>query len=262
MAPINIQSKNLTTFNFFMNEYLIKHHDSLLLTDNQVGAINTSVNAIKNKISEYYNVKYPNIKIFGSFNRKTIIKNDNADIDIMVVFDNDSNTNKPHKPQTLLSNLKVFGENKYPRSLCSQSFPVIKIELDHIKFDLVPAVNLYGIDSYLHIPSKDFTDWINTDVIAFDDNINTKYTDKPILRKIARILKKWNIDNGKTMQSFELEKWITECHYSNECRYIKDYLFYFIKNSYSFHNHNDKTRRLKESISKVESGAMQISNIF
>ena len=84
-----------------MNDYLIKYHESLLLTDNQVEGIKTSIAAIKSKISDYYN--NPDIKIFGSFNRKTIIKNDNADVDIMIVFGNDTK-----KPQTLLGHLKEF----------------------------------------------------------------------------------------------------------------------------------------------------------
>ena len=42
---------------------------------------------------------------------------------------------------------------------------------------------------------------------------------------------------------------------------LKIICFTFIKNSGSFSN-NDKAKKLKESILKVEYGAMQISNVF
>lgn len=48
--------------------------------------------------------------------------------------------NYPKKPQTYLNYLKSFAESKYPQSLYKQSFPAVVLELNHIKFDLVPVI--------------------------------------------------------------------------------------------------------------------------
>jgi len=45
------------------------------------------------------------------------------------------------KPQTYLDRLRELAEVKYSTSEISQSNPTIVLALNHIKFELVPAVN-------------------------------------------------------------------------------------------------------------------------
>lgn len=65
---------------------------------------------------------------------------ENSDVDYMIVFDNSNN----YKPQTFLDRLKRFAETKYSTSEIYQSSPTIVLELNKIKFELVPAYNSWG----------------------------------------------------------------------------------------------------------------------
>ena len=65
---------------------------------------------------------------------------ENSDVDYMIVFDNSNN----YKPQTFLDRLKRFTEAKYSTSEIYQSSPTIVLELNKIKFELVPAYNSWG----------------------------------------------------------------------------------------------------------------------
>lgn len=57
----------------------------------------------------------------------------------MVVFEKGG-----YNPQTYLDRLKRFVEQRYGSSEIYQSSPTIVLELNHIKFDLVPALHQYG----------------------------------------------------------------------------------------------------------------------
>ena len=75
---------------------------------------------------------------FGSYTRVTILQrkaDEESDVDYMVVFDNSNN----YTPQTFLDRLKRFAETKYSTSEIYQSSPTIVLELNNIKFELVPA---------------------------------------------------------------------------------------------------------------------------
>lgn len=122
----------------------------------------------------------------------------------MIVFCNPND----YKPQTFLNRLKTFAEYYYSRSEIYQSSPTIVLELNHIKFELVPAQIRYG--SY-YIPNGP-SDWIYTDVDGLRDSVlksnnNNNFMIKPVIR----LLKHWNIqNNSRKMASFSLEKKIAE----------------------------------------------------
>lgn len=194
-----------------VNSYLQNLASALVLSDSEKDHVSTSLDAIKSRLSSYFGTEVKEKKVFGSYDRETILPrkaDENSDIDLMVVFDNSVG----YKPQTFLNKLKAFAENYYSTSIIHQSSPSIVIELQHIKFELTPAYKSYGI---YYIP-RNQSDWMMTDPDGFSDtlvecNKNNGYKIKPIVR----LLKHWNIDkNSRDMASFELEETI-----ANEMKY-------------------------------------------
>lgn len=115
--------------------------------------------------------------------------------------------NYPKKPQTYLNYLKEFAESKYPNSICKQSFPAVVLELNHIKFDLVPAIDDFG--NY-KIPNKQ--GWYQTKILDwFVTNPNDLYgalVNNQKLSRLVRVAKIWNAKQEYIYESYELEKWI------------------------------------------------------
>ncbi len=62
-----------------------------------------------------------------------------SDIDYMVVFEKGG-----YNPQTYLDGLRRFVEQRYQNSEIYQSSPTVVLELNHIRFDLVPAIRQWG----------------------------------------------------------------------------------------------------------------------
>lgn len=195
-----------------VNSYLQNLASELVLSSSEKDHVSTSLDTIKSRLSSYFGSEIKEKKVFGSYDRETILPrkaDENSDIDLMVVFDNSSN----YKPQTFLNRLKNFAENYYSSSEIYQSSPTIVLELQHIKFELTPAYKAWG--SYYYIP-KNQSEWMTTDPDGFSDtlvecNKNNGYIIKPVVR----LLKHWNIDkNSRNMASFELEKTI-----ANEMKY-------------------------------------------
>jgi hypothetical protein len=145
----------------------------------------------------------------------------------MVVFNEDTSV----KPQTLLSRLKRFVETKYSTSEVKQSSPTIVLTLNHIHFELVPAVRQGNTSTgslQIPAPSSDYFDWMTTypyaaDKTIADHNGNNGYQSKPLVR----LLKFWNAQADpywRPFSSFEIEQYVTGrsfLTYSN----IKDYFY-------------------------------------
>lgn len=139
-------------------------------------SINTSISTLQTRLNNYFNNNELSTHFkFGSSTRETILPrkmDENSDIDYMIVF---KDTTK--KPQTYLDNLKKFVEAKYSTSEVYQSNPTIVLELNHIKFELVPAINK-GTTLYpsYYIPDKAASknDWIYTDPNDFNDKLVEK----------------------------------------------------------------------------------------
>ncbi len=195
-----------------VNSYLQNLASDLVLSRSEKDHVSTSLDTIKSRLSAYFGSEVKEKKVFGSYDRGTILPrkaDENSDIDLMVVFDNSNG----YKPQTFLNKLKNFAEYYYSSSEIYQSSPTIVLELQHIKFELTPAYQAWG--TYYYIP-KNQSEWMTTDPDGFSGtltecNKNNGYKIKPIVR----LLKHWNIDkNARDMASFELEKTI-----ANEMKY-------------------------------------------
>lgn len=196
-------------------------------------------NSSKNQINDYF--------VFGSYKRGTIISrqfDDNSDVDIMIIFKDNTK-----KPQTYLNYLKSFAESKYPQSLCRQSFPAVVLELNHIKFDLVPAI----IDDFgdYKIPNRGFLDWIATNPNDLDKALVNNQT----LRRLVRVAKIWNANQGYIYESYELEKWIVQqCFYGDLS--LSEYFYRFcnlLPINYNLSQENQKKiLRLKKAAKEAQ----------
>ena len=210
-----------------INSYLEDYASNLVLSTDEKNSINTSISTLESRLESYFSYEIEEKFKFGSYTRGTILPrkvDENSDVDYMIVFDNYNN----YKPQTFLDKLKRFAETKYSTSEIHQSYPTIVLELNHIKFELVPAYKQYGV---YYIPNGD--NWISTYPNEFNDdlvdsNIKNNYKIKPIVR----LMKYWNVNsNHRDLTSYEIEKRIaSEMKYS--FIFFKSYLEY-TKNAFN-----------------------------
>jgi len=226
--------------------------ESIKIQDSERTAIDTSISSLSSKLSSYFD----NIEskfVFGSYDRRTILrrsKDPNSDVDYMVVFSDGSSW----KPQTLMNRLKNFAEAKYSRSEIYQSSPTVVLELNHIKFELAPAYKSWGT-LYIPAPASDYSDWISTYPNTLKDSLNEKNRNNLyLIRKLVRLMKYWNVNNGKVYSSYELEKYIIDKSYWL-CSNLKEY-FYDAAEGLQTWNlpqyKKDKVDRLKEIIAKTK----------
>jgi predicted nucleotidyltransferase len=237
-----------------VNSYLQDLGSSLVLSSNEKGSITTSIDTLKSRLTSYFGDDVTDKIIFGSYTRETILPrkvDEESDIDFMVVFKNSNN----YKPQSFLNRLKNFAEAKYKTSEIHQSSPTIVLELNHIKFELVPAYVSYG---FYYIP-KNSSEWMYTNPNDFNNklvecNKNNAYKIKPVVR----LLKHWNIQkNSREIASYELESKIAnEMTYAFiSCTSYTDYLKGALSKLRTFYN----ASRIDNAISKIDE-ALQNEN--
>jgi hypothetical protein len=164
---------------------------------------------------------------------------EHSDIDYMVVFSDGSAT-----PQTYLNRLKSFVEKRYGSSEIYQSNPTIVLELNHIKFDLVPATKTWLGE--LQIPNG-AGGWMTTNPNDFNTTLDAKNKEhKSLIKPTIRLFKYWNATAGFPFQSYEMEKWVCSLRFwflANQ----KDYFLAVIESlntstSYSQRANNEITR--------------------
>ena len=121
-----------------VNTYLSDSASNLVLSTKEKESITTSINTLEIRLESYFGANIEEKFKFGSYTRVTILPrkvDEESDVDYMVVFDNSNN----YTPQTFLDRLKRFAETKYSTSEIYQLSPTIVLELNNIKFELVPA---------------------------------------------------------------------------------------------------------------------------
>ena len=118
--------------------YLQGKASAAVLSGPEKESIDKSISTLTSRIASYFEATLVKQFRFGSSTRGTILPrsmDEASDIDYMVVLNNDGTTS-----QTFLNRMKVFAEKCYSTSEIYQSSPTIVLELNHIKFDLVPAI--------------------------------------------------------------------------------------------------------------------------
>lgn len=232
--------------------YLETRASNAVLSPGEQASINTSINTIKSRLNSYFGGALSEHLRFGSSTRGTILPrkmDQSSDIDYMVVFAEDGAV-----PQTYLDRLKRFAEQYYSASDIKQSSPSLVLELNHIKFDLVPALKVWGAN--YQIP-KGPSAWQNTNPNDFNEQLdmcNQKelYKIKPMIR----LLKYWNVNSGYVYDAYSLERFVVSLSYYGVIN-IRDYLFTAFDNLYLGSEQaqwrKDKLKRAKDVIAEVRS---------
>jgi predicted nucleotidyltransferase len=203
-----------------INNHLKKICSKLLIKPKSLTGINIarSVDSISRNIHTHFQEDVTDVMVFGSYSRDTLLPREydpNSDVDILILFASD---NGKLKPESYRERLKKFASQYYQHGKVVKDHPSIVVELDHINFDLVPAIFDEGVfyDSF-EIPGKE-NDWIETNPKKFNKTLveaNTRCSS--ILKPIIRALKYWNASNGYPYSSsFELESMLADLNYSGD----------------------------------------------
>lgn len=239
-----------------VNSYLAELSSSLVLSPEELGKISTSITNLDSKLKSYFQREIAEQFKFGSMTRGTILPrkaDDDSDVDYMIVFD----SSVEHlKPQTYLNKLKTFVEKNYSSSEVRQSTPTIILELTHIKFDLVPALQQYGSMYQIPSPASSWQDWLSTNPTESNEKLtNANKANSNQIKPLVRLAKYWNSLNGRHFTSFSLEEFVCGLGFYG-CASIKDYYFKFW-DSFSCSPATaqyikDKVQRGKDKIQKIK----------
>lgn len=251
-----------------INSYLTDLASDLVLSADEKSSIGTSINTLSRRLNLYFdNGELHKHFQFGSSTRGTILPrkaDSGSDIDYMVVFNNPNN----YKPDTLLGYIKKFMKKYYSTSEIYRDSPTMVLELNHIKFELVPAKQDYF--GNLSIPSKSnlLTEWMSTDPTGFNSKLtdaNTRNNSK--LKPVIRLMKYWN--RGKLKghySSYSLEEWIVNKYTYFPKTLIRDYVYeiieslsYNLSDSETFKNNLNSSKEIIKKCKEYESKDMPYS---
>ena len=240
-----------------LNNYIVKVSRELFIKNQSIERknINKSVKVILSKLKTHFDDKIDNVIKFGSYTRGTILPrkyDEHSDVDIMVMFNVDEHDERT--AETYRNNLMKFAEKHYPRSISYKDLPSVIIELQSIKFDLVPAKKKRGwFTDRKYIPDSKNT-WQKTDPDGFNDILtgaNTKYSS--IVKPIIRLLKYWNSQNGYPYDSYFLEQEIADMNFNGDS--VETGFFYAIEHlGFSRYDSNEfkvRLNSLKSSMNRV-----------
>ncbi|MEK4063518.1 MULTISPECIES: SMODS domain-containing nucleotidyltransferase [Paenibacillus] len=230
-----------------VQSYLESLAYQLILRDSEKVKIDSSVSTIKSRVGAYFSGQLNDHFAFGSYTRGTMLPREadaRSDVDYMVIF---TNPNK-YKPQTLLNHLKLFAEYYYSRSEIKQSHPTMVLELQHIKFELVPAQKDWFGDIYIPSPSSSYTEWMRTTPNTFNQKLTRKNTDNyNYIKPLVRLMKYWNRQNNNHFSSYELENCITDLSFI-WCTGFKAYVYHTVESlSYNWNDSQDKQNRINRA---------------
>ena len=186
--------------------YLTSLSSQLVLSTEERISIGVSLGFLKTKLSNWtHSSDIQEQAVFGSYDRDTILPrkyDEGSDVDYMIVFKNPNQL----QPETFRSWLKKFAEEKYTMSEIYLDYPTTVLELSHIKFELVPAIKpMWG--TYM-IPDNTtiFSKWQSTNPFTLKNTITEANKINHNIRPLIRVMKYWNVLNGKPYASFELEQ--------------------------------------------------------
>lgn len=236
-----------------INGYLTTLSSNLIIRDNEKDSIARSISTLQARLRSYFETEIEEQFCFGSYTRGTILPrkaDTSSDIDYMVVFNNGFG----YKPETFFRKLKDFAKAKYSTSEIYRDSPTIVLELNHIKFELVPAYSssLYCLKWY-NIPAarSSYTDWMQTYPNEFNSKLTDKNTSaKSLIKPLVRLLKYWNTRNGHVYSSYELEKHIIEQDYWFDNN-LRDYFYEAVASLQTFGLSSTDTNKVNSFKNKV-----------
>ena len=188
----------------FAQEQLVLGYD-----DKERERINSSLAQLEKVIGNKFIGQVKQIIRFGSYTRNTILPrkyDPNSDVDLMIVF---NTSTLKYSPGTYRKQLHDVILASYPNSLSAKDFPVVKLELNHIMFDIVPAYkddSHWGTGSY-YIPAANDS-WRSTTPNDINDELARKNQSygHTVVRNVIRLCKHWNASAGYPLESYTMEK--------------------------------------------------------
>jgi hypothetical protein len=233
-----------------VTSYLERRASSTVLSAVERASIAKSAATIQSRIGQHF-TRVKNQLQFGSSTRGTILPrsmDEHSDIDYMVIF-NDPGRN----PQAYLDRLKRFAEAYYGRSEIYQSSPTIVLDLNHIKFELVPATESFW--GGYQIPDGR-GGWQSTNPNEFNQVLTQRnQACGNLIKPTIRWAKYWNARSGYVFPSYLFEKWIVDLGYFFVRQNQRDYLFKVFDELTSWGEptqwRREKIDRAKELVSKV-----------
>lgn len=217
------ENLKIKSTNMSVSTHLSSVASSAILTSDEKSSIATSISTLSSRLTAHFGAEVVGQFQFGSSTRGTILPrwmDSSSDIDYLIQFDDET-----LKPQTYISKLKVFCERYYSSSQIKQSSPTMVLSLNHITFDLVPAIGTYQIPA----PASSYTDWVSTYPFGFAAELteaNKKAGNN--LKPAIRLLKYWNCRAGYVFTSYSLEKWAAAQYLWNHAT-VKDCFFSLIE---------------------------------
>lgn len=194
-----------------------------ILSTKEKTSIATSIDTLQYRLNAYFGDAVSQKFQFGSSTRDTILPrsiDSQSDIDFMVVFAEGGS-----KPQTYIDRLRRFAEKKYSSSEISQSHPTVVLSLNHIKFDLVPALSPWYGGYQIPASASGFLEWIDTDPNGFNQTlINANKNNGSNIKPMIRLVKYWNARSGYVFDSYGLEKHLVDHAYSWNAN-LKEYVY-------------------------------------
>lgn len=188
-----------------INSYLTNLAGQAILRDAEKAGVQRSIAALQARLSDHFGNQISQQLLFGSYSRGTILPRSmdaQSDVDYMVIFSDNG-----LQPQSYLDRLRRFAEQRYASSEVAQSHPTVALELNHIRFELVPALKSWF--SGLQIPAKgsDYQSWQDTDPNGFNEKlVNANQANANLIKPLVRIMKYWNATAGYPFESYALEQ--------------------------------------------------------
>lgn len=230
--------------------YLQTRASHAVLSTAENTSISTSISTLATRLHYYFGANLSSHFRFGSSTRGTILPramDEHSDIDYMVVF-----AQGGYSPQTYIDRLRRFAETYYSTSDIKQSSPTIVLQLNHIKFDLVPALAGYWTGVY-QIPNGPNA-WQDTNPNDFNAKLTAKnQAELNLIKPTIRLAKFWNAQNGYVFDSYAFEKWIVDQFFLYDTNQ-KAYLYTVFDNLTTNQTtawRNEKISRAKQIIAKV-----------
>lgn len=162
-----------------------------------------------------------------------------------------------YKPQTYIEKLKRFMENRYYTSEIYQSNPCAILELQHIKFELTPAISCYGQTYKIPDKAASYSEWVYTQPFELDNLAKIKSDSR--YKHVTRLVKYWNCLNNKYFASYELEKLVLDSTLYCFADNLKESLFQILNSiTYSYYapqyvkSYIDKTKNIIRYIEENE----------
>jgi predicted nucleotidyltransferase len=200
---------------FSQNELVLSHNET------EREKINASLGQLEKILKDKLGSNIKEFIRFGSFTRNTILPrkyDSKSDVDLMVVFNISAGKKTPG---TYRKNLLDVISVAYPLSVSKKDFPAVKLELNHIMFDIVPAYceEFWGKSYYIPSSNDSWRSTTPNDINASLASKNTQYGNN-VIRNTIRLCKHWNAGAGYPLESYLMEKDIINLIYwGNEDTY-------------------------------------------